>query len=187
MRKHHLFSTLALLALPSLSFAFFCPSNFNQIQMGYTIAQVTANCGKPDFQKEASKSDDNVPQQWSYFVPQTNIIGPRTATPQGSQQAVMSFDENGNLVNVMINNVSVGSTNVCGQSIQVGDQRDKIKTACGTPTFISKQTEPTDGSGTSSGSGSASSAPEVKVTQFTYNSKPPVTLIFENGILTQKK
>lgn len=164
------------LLFPAVTLAAFCPTNFNQIQLGDSIDQVTKLCGKPDFQKEGKKSDDNVPQQWSYYIPQRNLTTTLSGN-QGSAQTVISFDAAGNVLNIMINNVSVSTTGMCGSSISIGDNRDKIKSACGTPTFINKQTEPTDGSVTE----------EVKVIQFIYNSKPPATLTFENGKLTERK
>ena len=170
---HILFSSLLF---PALTFAAFCPTNFNQIQLGDTIEQVTKLCGRPTFQKEGKKSDDNVPQQWSYYIPQRNLTTPLSGN-QGSAQTVISFDATGKVINIMINNVSVSTTGMCGSMISLGDDRERIKSACGTPTFINKQKEPTDGSITE----------EVKVIQFIYNSKPPATLTFENGKLTERK
>ena len=63
---------IPLIALcPALSFAFFCPSTFNQIDYGMTISQVTSACGAPASQVKSTKQQDNMPQEWTYYVPQT--------------------------------------------------------------------------------------------------------------------
>lgn len=178
MKKFYSFLVIIASFVPVIGFAFFCPKNFNQIQIGDPIDRVITNCGKPDNQKETTKTSDNVPQQWSYFVPQKGLPGP-TASNQGSIQAVLSFDANGNLINILVNNVSVTATNLCRASIQLGDTRDNVKAACGAANFINKQTISTD-------DGSQPSN-EVKVVQYLYNSTPPVTLFFENGFLKSKQ
>ena len=41
---------------PTLSYAFFCPSNFNQINIrGDSIEQVQQTCGNPDEKKQKKK------------------------------------------------------------------------------------------------------------------------------------
>lgn len=172
------FAVLALTALPSLSFAFFCPTNFSQIEFGMTVDQVTQLCGKPDTQKESTKENENVPQEWSYFIQQTVSMG-NNQNAQGTLKTTVTFDESGKAINISANGIGVGATSLCGSSIQLGDTRDKIKSACGDPAFVNKQTAPTNGN---------PPPPPTKVVEFNYSSvTPPATLIFENGKLTEKK
>lgn len=173
-----LISFLFTLLLPGICHAFFCPNNFNQIQIGDSMDQVTKACGPPNSQSESTEADDSGPQQWSFYMPQHGITGP-SVNPQGSMQAVFSFDGSGKIINIMVNNVSVGSTNVCGGSIQLGASRESVKTACGNPMYINKPTQSADQSATPTS--------EVKMIQFNYNGNPPVSLIFQNGILKDRR
>ena len=43
---------ILLFFIPSLSFAFFCPSNFSQINIGDSLDQVQKACGNPDAKTE---------------------------------------------------------------------------------------------------------------------------------------
>jgi hypothetical protein len=168
----------AFLFVPSLSFAFFCPTNFQQIQFGDNIDSVTKTCGKPDSQDEKKSENENVPQEWTYFVSQT-VATASMAPAQGSLKTTIVFDDKGKAINISVNGIGVGASEICGSSIQLGDSRDAIKSACGNPSFINKQTIPTDGS----------AAPqEKKITTFVYNAtNPPTKLIFEDGILKDKQ
>jgi hypothetical protein len=174
--KRTLIAAMLTLA-PAASFAFFCPTNFSQINFGDSIDTVISTCGKPDKQEEVKKENENVPQEWSYFVPQT--VSSSNLTPQqGTLKTQITFDDKGKAINISVNGIGVGSTQICGSSVQLGDTRDAIKSACGNPSFINKQTAPTNGS---------APEPETKVTTFFYNVNPPVKLIFENGILKDKE
>ena len=175
--KNKLAFTLGMLLSPTLSFAFFCPNNFNQIEIGDTIAQVTSQCGKPDGQKESTKESDDVPQQWSYYQPQNVITDPGIGA-QGNVETVITFDAEGKVINMSVNNVSVGSSPYCN-GIKLGDTRDAIKNACGKPAFVSKQSPTNENE-------NSTDTLEIKVTEFIYNANPPARLIFENGKLKQK-
>ena len=92
-----------------------------------------------------------------------------------------AFDASGKLINISVNGIGVGSTTICGQNVQLGQSRDDIQSACGNPSFINKQ----NGSGTSVvGQGSQQN---IAVIEFNYNSTPPQTLVFENGVLKSRK
>ena len=93
---------------------------------------------------------------------------------QGTLKTSFTFDANGKAVNISVNGIGVGATTICGNNLQLGDTRDTVKAACGTPTLINKQT-------------ASPEKPSIKVVEFTYKSTPPVTLIFENGKLKEKK
>jgi hypothetical protein len=176
--KHYklLFATLTI---PSLSFAFFCPSNFNQIDFGMTVDQVIQSCGKPDSMKESSQQNDNVPQEWSYFIPQTVNMGGSSQNAQGTLKTTMVFDDKGKAINISVNGIGVGETSVCGSSsIQLGDDKDKVKAACGKPSFVNKQTA----------AANSTTPQEIKTVELSYTSaNPPVTLVFEGGQLQDKK
>lgn len=171
MKFNYLIFSAAL--LPTFSFAFFCPTNFNQIQEGDSIEQVQALCGKPDKQETVEKKAEG-PQEWSYFVPQT--VGMSSMNPaQGTLKTQVTFDSSGKAINISVNGIGVGSTAICGSMIQLGDSSERIKSACGTPVLVNKQ------------SPEENKEQPTKITSFTYGTTPPVTLMFENGKLMEKQ
>lgn len=172
MKAINLLLALISLMYPLFACAFFCPNNFNQINDGDSIEQVIQQCGKPDNKKESTRKEDNVPQEWSYYIPQTVSTG-TASQAQGTLKTSITFDEKGNAINISVNGVGVGATTICGTSVQLGDQRDKVKSACGDPAFINKQQLPT----------TAAQQQETKVTELTFGN---AKLIFENGKLTEK-
>lgn len=180
------FKKLAIIAitsitLPSISFAFFCPTNFNQIDFGMTADQVIQACGKPTDQKESVKQNDNVPQEWSYYIPQTVNMGGSNQNAQGTLKTNVTFDDKGKSINISVNGIGVGATTICGKNIQLGDDKDTIKAACGDPSFVNK-------SAPSSANPSAGQQQDIKVLELIYaNGNPPATLVFENGVLKDKK
>ena len=163
---------LSLYLAPTVSFAFFCPNNFNQINFGDTISQVDTTCGTPDH-KEEKTEDANVPQEWSFYVPQTVAISGNQQA-QGTLKATMAFDKDGKLINISVNGIGVGATDLCGTNIGLGATQDAVKGACGTPAFINKQQ-------------AAPSAPGKKIVIYTYGAESSVKPIFENGVLTKKE
>lgn len=174
--KHNLSALfIALLIAPSLSYALFCPKNFNLIKLGDTIESVDAACGAPD-KKEEKVTDKPVPQEWDYYINQT--IGINTPYQQiGSLKSSFAFNDKGILINIMVNGVGVGGSTACGAPINLGATLEQVKAACGTPSFINKQ-QPV-----------SSDTPVEKdtTTTYYYSSTPPVTLIFLNGILTDSR
>jgi len=179
MKIHHVSLSFILLTLPSIALAFFCPTNFNQIDFGMTTDQVTQSCGKPDSLKESVKQNENVPQEWDYYIPQTVDMGGTSQTAQGTLKTSVTFDDKGKAINISVNGIGVGATSICGgTNVQLGADKDTIKNACGNPSFINKQTPATN----------PSLPKDTKVIEFSYTSAtPPVTLVFENGMLTDKK
>lgn len=156
------------------SYALFCPTNFNQIEIGASIDQVTKLCGAPQTQttKEIKKEG---PQQWTYLIPQT-VATPGLQQTEGTLQTQITFDQGGNAVNISVNGIGVGSTTICGTSVSLGDKRDSVKNACGDPAFINRQTN-----------GETDTKDKSKQTEFIYQTTPPYSLIFENGILKNMK
>src|SRR3990167_530159 len=129
--------TILILFLPLSCCALFCPNNFNQINEGDTLEQVKNACGKPD--KEASKEvTPETPQEWNYFIPQT-VTNSAMAKVQGTLKVQFTFDANKKLINISANGIGVGSTNVCGKPISLGDLRDDIKSVCGNPAVVNQQ------------------------------------------------
>lgn len=173
MKFKIILSTIALVSSSSC-FAFFCPTNFSQIDFGNSLDQVKQLCGNPD--KETSiEKEPKTPQEWTYFIPQT-VSSETSNAMQGTLKTSVTFDKDGNAINISVNGIGVGSSTICGNNIQLGDTQESIKSACGKPSFINKQE-----------ADNASEQQKVKVTELLYNANPPVTLVFENGVLKGKK
>jgi hypothetical protein len=172
-----LLTAISLIIAPSISFAFFCPTNFNQIDFGMTIDQVTQICGKPNSQTESKKQNENIPQEWTYYIPQTVDMGGTNQQAQGTLKTSVSFNDKGNAINISVNGIGVGETMICGSNVHLGDSRDSVKAACGKPSSINKQT-----------SDETTQQKDAKITEFHYlSTNAPTILIFENGKLTEKK
>jgi hypothetical protein len=170
-------TAIALNIMPMVGFAFFCPTNFNQIDFGMTVDQVTQICGKPDSNKESKKENENVPQEWTYYIPQS--VGMNNyQQAQGTLKTSVSFDDKGKAINISVNGIGVGATTICGSSVQLGATQDTIKSACGKPAVVNKQPQTPE----------EAAKQETKVNEFSYSkATTPVVLIFENGKLTDKK
>jgi hypothetical protein len=169
--------SIFLFLAPTLSFAFFCPNNFNQIQIGDTLDQVTQQCGKPDSQ-EKKPVEPNVPQEWIYFIPQTVAMGGGLGAAQGTLRTSFSFDQDGKVLNITVNGIGVGGTMICNNTnIQLGASQDDIKAACGKPSFINKQ---------QTAAATSETKQSTQIT-FTYNTSPPAQLIFVDGVLKERK
>jgi Protein of unknown function (DUF2845) len=160
---------LFLLLLPGICSAFFCPNNFNQINIGDSIDQVLKACGTPNNRTER-KVEAEGPQEWNYFV-QQNVYFDALNQAQGTLKTSVTFDASGKAINISVNGIGVGASAICGGNIQLGDTRDTIKQACGTPTFINKQT-------------TGNEPPPTKIVELTYSS---TKLIFENGRLKERQ
>lgn len=164
---------------PATSFAMFCPNNFNQIDIGYTIDQVTELCGKPDTEKKvkAPPSTKNEPQEWNYYLNPTKGSNRLTPAPVGNLKTALAFDK-GKLVNISVNGTSLLTTTICGAAISVGDDQDKVKSACGDPSFINLDSQ---------SQARQAKLPEVETTTWTYSGSSDTQLIFENGKLKERK
>jgi hypothetical protein len=167
-----------LIAFPMLSIAMFCPKNFNQISIGDSLEQVLAQCGRPDVLKESKKINDNIPQEWSYFIPQA-VSSNTFNQAQGTLKASVAFDGEGKAINISVNGIGVGATGLCGKYVKLGDTRETIQTACGDPALVNRRTN--------AQTGQPLQGQEIKVMELTYSSIPPVVLVFENGKLTERR
>lgn len=170
-------ASFIILLIPITSFALFCPTNFNQIEIGNSIDKVKELCGKPD-KEDTKKVEENVPQEWNYFVAQSVDMGMGTNQPaQGTLKTSFMFDKDGKLINISVNGIGVGATNICGTNVQLGDKQDSVKNACGDPTFVNKQTSTATGTPTKT----------QEIIEFIYNTTPPIKLIFIDGKLTERQ
>lgn len=158
----------AIITTPA--YALFCPTNYNQINLGDSIDQVQQQCGAPDSQTK-TQADAPVPQEWSYYV-QPDPLKPNTL------KVTVAFDASGKATNVGVNGTSLVTTQICGgKNIHLGDTQDQIKAACGSPQIVNKM-QPVVG---------APAPTPTEVVTFKYNSTPPAVLTFTNGKLTERK
>jgi len=170
-----------LACVPTLSFAFFCPTNFNQIDFGMTPDQVTQQCGKPTNVVESKKENQNIPQSWDFYIKAPVSTGGAyiDSGTAGTMKTSFVFNANGEVINMSVDGIGVGATSICSNTpIQIGATRDQVKAACGTPGFVTKST-PAPGEAVPK---------DFKIVEFEYSSAtPPVTLVFEDGVLKSKK
>jgi hypothetical protein len=158
-----------LLMYSAHSEAMFCPSNFNQINLGDSIEKVQAQCGKPAVENK-EESQVNQPQEWVYFLK----LNPNDI---GTVKVSFSFQED-KLIYIASNGVSIGSSAVCGPNVQLGATSKQVETACGKPAMINISNSPDM---------LKEQPPATQTITWKYNTPPPNTLIFENGILKARK
>lgn len=169
MLKHF----ILLCILPTFSYAWVCPNNFTQIAAGDSLEKVSAACGKPASVK-TSEGPYQGPQEWQYFVTVTQPLMESGAAAGSTPSVKMSvaFVKN-KVINITMQGTSVASTSICGPTISVGDSDISVEKNCGKPTFVQKQGDDT--------------TKPVEITEYKYNTSPPNTLIFEDGILKERK
>lgn len=173
---------LSLLLISTMAYGDFCPcpSNFNLIQIGNSLDQVLKTCCAP-ISRKTHKAEAPVPQKWSYTItPPPNPGG----AVQGSTDLIVTFDQTEKVANIKVNAQSLTATS-CGKTstvsfdvnqpnmIQIGDTMQTVQTTCGKPLFIEKGVPQTDNQPTST------------ITELQYAGPPPVTLYFENNVLTK--
>lgn len=181
------------LFIPLNVLAMFCPTNFNSIDLGNSIAQVQQFCGQADSSRQYQMSS-MTSQEWTYYIKpkfgdtrhtkmrilfkNDKVINVNTTTHDavgvgcspviqlGTTQKIVrcskSFDQEYN----------VSATTLCGPFIQLGDSTQTVASACGQPDLVSQP---------------PSSALPIDVVEMRYDTHPPVTLVFENGLLTDRK
>lgn len=158
------------LAYSSCSFAMFCPNSFNQISLGDTMAQVALQCGKADSENKY-KSAANQPQEWSYYLK----LNP---TDVGTMKITFAFIDD-KVTNMTSNGIGVGATTICGgASIQLGNSTSDVEKACGKPALVTQ---------TNVQGADTQAVPPTEIVEWTYNGTPNITLIFENGKLTERQ
>lgn len=189
---------LSLLALPIAAYAIFCPSNFNNIDIGDSIEQVLKQCGPPASQNTYTLAQP-VAEQWDYYI-RTNPFNRTT-----SKMSVVFKDNQ--VINITLNITATTNnllcqealdkklsqtaietacnqstqkvenaswTTICGPIIRIGSTPENVEAACGAPVFVTK-------------SQSQSQTPSTQITEYKYNVPSPNILIFENGILKLRK
>jgi len=175
---------LSFLLITTAAIADFCPcpSNFNLIQIGNSLDQILKTCCAP-IARNTHQAELPVPQKWSY-----NVAPPPNPTNavQGSVELIVTFDETKKVTNLTVNMQSLTQTN-CGNSpttsftqttvntIQIGDTMATVKKACGAAKFIQR------------GEPQSNNQIAPTITELQYTGPPPVTLMFENGILKEIK
>jgi hypothetical protein len=159
---------LFLLMVTIPASAMFCPSGFNQINIGDTIDQVQQACGMSASTTTSDSSEDK-PQEWTYYVKEQ-------PTDQTTLRMTVAFTS-GAVTNMSVNGIGVSNTQICGgNTVQTGDTQKSVKTACGDPAFIAQSNLP------------PAAGDVVKITQLTYNtSGQPVVLEFKDGKLSSRK
>ncbi len=166
---------LTCLTLSTSGFAMFCPKSFNQINLGDTIEQVEQQCGKPDFIKK-TQGEDNGPQEWNFYAHPQMKKSTEMRTNSGAEASVkvaVAMND-GKVVNISANGMSLAATTICGgKSITVGDTAKTVKNACGEPVFINKSSIPNK------------QKPD-EIIEYKYSSTPAVVLTFVNGKLTER-
>lgn len=159
------------------AFAVMCPNNFNSVNVGDSVKLVEAACGAPVKTKVYSM-EPNVPQEWSYYVV---VAPPNPATVKMSVVFV-----NKKVANITVNAMSLVSTTLCGSgqvsptlsnpgTINVGDDMDAVKSACGKPVFVNK------------GPQEEGAPNKIEATELTYDGQPPNMMYFENDHFISRK
>jgi hypothetical protein len=163
------FLLLSCLLLSNAWADLFCPNNFNSINLGDTLNSVLQACGKPDSQKVTKKMPFE-PQEWTYYVQSYPGM-------PGTLKTTVAFDQKGKVINISVNGAGLSQTQICNNqtNIQFGDTTDQVEAVCGKPAVITK-------------TNAAMGAPkEIVETDLIYQGTPPVTLVFEDGILKERK
>lgn len=171
-------SILLLLMLATSCYAVFCPTSFKSVNYGDSVAQVIQTCGAPTTQKQYIKSNQPPPpQEWDYYISAST----HSSLAQPTSKLAITFKDNV-VININLAGRNLSSTNLCGNIlsgsiVQIGDTMDSVKTACGRPDFIN-QSQPVEIN---------NPANNIEVVELRYEGTPPITLIFENGVLTDEK
>lgn len=176
-----------------ISLAMFCPSNFSSIDIGNTLEQVIQTCGEPT-SKATNQKSNIASAEWVYYVKtadnsqgtskmtivfQDNKVVNITQTDNGSlsPECATANQMGINVLNVACQSTqvtrNVASSSFCNSLIKIGDTSEMIQSACGKPVFVQNQQQDTQNA--------------TEVTELNYAGPPAVTLIFENGILKDRR
>lgn len=183
--------------LSNTSFAFFCPTNFQTINVGDSLEQVIAICGPATSQKVLTMNNQPTDEAWTYYK-QLNSFDPSTVpvrivfkdnqvihinididnnTANKICQTNAQFMQNSRVADACLANAnnmhSVAKTTICGAAISIGDAKQNVLIACGKPVEV-KSLQPFN-----------QPTPEAR-TELDYNSTPRVALIFQNNQLVER-
>lgn len=167
--------SILLLTLSANSHAITCPYSYQVIHIGQTFDEIIKMCGEPD-NVQLKMEPPSGPQTWTYLKKSEMVSAVELEKEQGSMGLSIVFDAEKKAASITINGREATSTTVCGPEIKSGDTESDIQLACGKPTYI------TQGKAVALGS-----EKDVTVKTVIYNSSPPITLRFENGILKEAK
>jgi hypothetical protein len=183
--KKFLVVFLMLGGLSQLSYALFCPNNFNSISVGDSMQSVIQSCGAATSQTTQIKPIYYA-QQWIYFINGSTEHGSSKLSVVIDHGQVVNLTVTGNVTTcqpvlggngkqcIPINTQetqSVPSTSACGKLISLGDSMSTVQSACGQPISINHGQEPDA---------------QESTTELYYNGTPPTTLIFQRGVLVDR-
>src|SRR5688572_4299371 len=162
--------SLLLYVFSSSAFAIFCPTNFNEIQVGDTLTTVINRCGKPTSQK-SYVSRENLPQEWNYYVRMS-------PDDQATIKMTVAFVDN-KATNMNVNGVGLTNTQICNEkTVQIGDSQESVEKACGKPAYVMEGNRPQD---------LAADAGTPMMDLVYSGSGTPTTLVFEAGKFKERK
>jgi hypothetical protein len=161
------YCAILLLLISTQAHAWFCPNNFSIIQAGDSLDKIKQLCGKP-LSEKTTKQEPKTPQEWGYYVA---VNPPNPATVK----MTVVFDVNGIVNNITVTSMSIASTSLCGGTISVGNTMQAVKAACGSPPFINK------------GLPAQGNDKPLIVNELIYSGPAPNMLVFENGVLTERR
>ena len=187
--KSNSMMTLCIGLLPfstTMAQPIYCPQNAGYINIGMTQGQVISACGEP-LSKQQPKTPvmQKIPvQELIYTALNTGSVYPglnsafynQWSLPSGTTGIGLQIDVvNGKVNCVKINGSSTNAMSLCGgMSVQVGDDANKVYSACGSPSMVNNTyiNQPIQ----------SNSKPEVWIYQIDqYQS--PLSLTFVNGKL----
>lgn len=187
------FISFLLFIFSVVSYAMFCPTNFESINIGDSIDKVKMICGQPN--SEQNSQGQSSSEEWHYYVKSSAVSQatlPMIIVMQNNRvinitidnlisnngQVCQAFKTGGGdnkIVQTFCQNIdgpkSVANTQACGQIIQVGDSSRTIESACGKPVMIKSLSVPQS---------------EAGITVLKYVGPPRTTLVFENNRLKMR-
>jgi hypothetical protein len=188
-------SVICLLLFSTTSFAMFCPSNFKNIDIGDSLEQVLELCGPPTTQKTYKQNATSSAEEWTYYkrvnpldqstakmvvviqndqVININIADDSAVSNEVCQSTITGSKFAQSVCNSTLNSQhNVGSTQICGAPIQIGDHAQTVETACGKAVAVTAYQQPDQ-------------PPPTEIVELDYDGPPKAALLFENKLLVQR-
>ncbi len=151
MMKTQCCFALSMIFLPVLAFSansLYCPQNQGYISIGMTSNQVMNLCGQPLGKQDSSQIQlaEKIPvmqliyttlNQGSVYTGLTSYYD-MWSLPSGSTGTSLRVDIiNDKVTGVNINGAGTNAMSICGGvNIQIGDNVNKVYTACGSPSLV---------------------------------------------------
>ncbi|MDX1901032.1 MAG: DUF2845 domain-containing protein [Gammaproteobacteria bacterium] len=188
MKKITLGALLSL-GITSPAFAFFCPTNLQMIEFGDSIDHVQQQCGKPASTQKLKVSQDATAQEWVYNKNNVSQAQAQGMSQTYNPQQLKIMFANKHVTSITLNGFPTDNSNGnCNPDITINSLIDDVKAACGKPDMVTL-----DNSASNNESNQLSQNPSDEkdltkgTVELTYDSSPPVTLVFQDGKLTEKK